>query len=309
MTIGIATRGPGAGLAAWRALLAAELLGRGEIGGFCVFVWWGAAGRFQHATTQRGGTAGLDLSGDWADATLAGLISSGPDRPEPLTQFLPVDDGAGLVTGHRLPSSPLPDGRPVNSAALAAMMQGGFDPAGLQALLTAAPALDAGLICLGPTGPALIANAPRVASRDDLGSHLTDDGDGPVAAVLLNSIFAARLAGDTLAANLAAIAAEAMGADPAPLGLARLAAPLAVQPAGQEAVEIDATGRVVAIRSDDPAYFGPKPRITAVYSNMPVWQAGRRVGHAASEVFADLRGGVLWPGGSAVDQSFLYRRG
>ena len=36
MTIGIAVRGPGAGLAAFKALAAVEKIGRGAIGGFCL---------------------------------------------------------------------------------------------------------------------------------------------------------------------------------------------------------------------------------------------------------------------------------
>lgn len=308
MTIGIATRGPQAGLAAWRALLATELLGRGEIGGFCVFVWRDAAGRFQHVTTQRGGTAGLVLPGDFAVATLAGLISSGPDRPEPLIQFLPCDDRIGLVTGHRLPSSPLGDGTPVNRAALAAMGAGALGQAGLQALLAQGAAMDAGLIGMPLAGPALIANAPRVETRDDHGRYLWQGADDATCAVLLNSIFSARLAGDTLAAAVGAIAVETMVGAAAPMGLARFAAPVRVQAADHEAVVINGADEVISVRSADPAYFGPKPRITVVYSNMPVWRDGRCIGRAASEVFADLRHGVLPPDGHAAAQGFLFHR-
>lgn len=306
MTIGIATRGPRAGLAAWRALLAAELLGRGEIGGFCVMAWRGQDGALHHATTQRGGTLGLTPTGDWADATHAALISSGPDRAEPLVQFLPGDPAVGLVTGHRLPGSPLPDGRPINLAALAAM-QPGLTQQGLETLLAQGPAMDAGLICLPWDGPVLMANSPRVAARDDLGRHLMQDG-AVACAILHNSIFTARLHGDALATALGAIAAETMGHDPAPLALARLPDRLPVTPADHEGVELDATGTAIALHSADPAYFGPKPSITAVYTGVPVRQAGRLIGHAVTEAFADLREGVLIGRPGAAPRSFLYRR-
>lgn len=301
MTIGIATRGPRAGLAAWRALLAAELLGRGEIGGFCVFAWRGRDGCLHHATTQRGGTSGLVLPDGWAEAGHAALISSGPDRAEPLTQFLPGDPALGFVTGHRLPASPLPDGRPVNLAALEAMGQ--LTQAGLEALLAQGPAMDAGLICLPWQGPVLAANAPRVEGRDDTGRHVWQNG-----AILHNSIFTAQLHGDALAETLGAIAAETMGQGPAPLALATLPDILPVTPAAHEAVEIDATGSVLALYSADPAYFGPKPSITAIYSRLPVMQGGRKAGEAATEAFAGLHAGRLIARPGPAARSFLYRR-
>lgn len=306
MTIGIATRGPQAGLAAWRALLAVELLGRGEIGGFGVFAWRDADGALHHATTQRGGTLGLTLTGNWANATHAALISSGPDRAEPLVQFLPGDPAVGLVTGHRLPSSPLPDGRPLNLAALAAMRQG-LTQDGLETLLAQGPAMDAGLICLPWQGPVLMANSPRVAGRDDLGRHLMQ-GETAACAILHNSIYAARLHGNALATALGAIAAEAMGLGAAPLALATLPDRLPVIAADHEAVDLDASGTAFALHSADPAYFGPKPSITAIHTGIPVRQAGRLLGHAVTEAFADLRGGQLIGRPGAALRSFLYRR-
>lgn len=306
MTIGIATRGPRAGLAAYRALLAAELLGRGEIGGFCVFACRDGVGETRYATTQRGGTSGLTLPDGWAEARHAALISSGPDRPEPLTQFLPGNAG-GLVTGHRLPTSPLPDGRPVNLAALEAMGQGALTQAGLEELLSIGPAMDAGLICLPWSGPVLAANCPRVEGRGDTGRHVMQQGDA-ACAILYNSITTVRLPGDALAVALGAIAAEVMGLGPAPLALGQLPDRVPVTPASQEAVEIDASGLVTAIYSADPAYFGPKPGITAVYARVPIWQSGRHIGRAASEAFADLRGGVLISRPGLAQRCFLYER-
>lgn len=292
MTIGIATRGARAGLAALRALRAAEALGRGEIGGFAVFVWRGAEGGLHHATTQNGGSRGLALPAGWEEAGHAAIISSGPDRPEPLLQFLPAQAGVGLVTGHRLPASPLPGGEALNAHVLARMAAGGLDQQGLEALLAAAPGLDAGLICLPLAGPCLIANAPRVEGRDDLGRFLHEDA-AATCAILHNSICSASLHGDALAAALGGVALEAMGRGRAAHGLAELPDRLRVRPAAAEAVELDAAGAVLAVHSADPAYAGGRRRITAIYAGTPVVQGGARVGRVLSEVFSALEPWLL----------------
>lgn len=303
MTIGIATRGARAGLGAFRALQAVEALGRGAIGGFAVLVWRDGAGGLHHATTQRGGTLSLDLPSGWREARHAAIISSGPDRPEPLLQFLPADGAVGLVTGHRLPSSPLPGGAALNAHALALMAEGGFDQAGLEALLASAPGLDAGLICLPLHGPCLIADAPRVGMRDDLGRFLHQGA--ATCAILHNSIHAAQLHGDALAAVLGGIALEAMGAGPAAHVLTELPDRLPVRPAAVEAVELDASGAVLAVHSADPAYAGGRPRITAIYAGTPVMRGGARVGVVRSEVFSTLEPWCLVQGPA---RHFVWRR-
>lgn len=307
MTIGIATRGPMAGLAAWRSLLAAELLGRGEIAGFCVFTWRDAKGRFHQVTTQRGGTSGLpELTSGWREAEMAAVISSGPDRAEPLTQFLPCDPDAGLVTGHRLPTSRTAEGTALNLAALTLLKSGGLSAQSLGDLL-ASPGMDAGLICLPLKGPVVMANAPRVEARDDHGRALREEGPR-VAAVLHNSIHAASLAGHALAEALAGIAAETLGLGSARHGIARLPDQIRVVAAAEEAIHLDAEGCVTSLHSADPAYGGIRPGITAIYSRMPVWQGGRMVGHAASEVFARLDTRQLHARPSAAARSFVFTR-
>ena len=112
MTIGIAAFGPNAGRAILLGLRAAERVGTGAIGGFVAFAGV-TRERVLRAETQRGGTRGLfggaglaALSAELAGAPCAGLISSGPDRPEPLAQFVAARAGVGIVTGHRLPNAP-----------------------------------------------------------------------------------------------------------------------------------------------------------------------------------------------------------
>src|SRR3546814_7427510 len=113
----------------FRALSAVGRVGRGDIGGFASFVAISGAGGLLTADTQRGGTATLfGAKGTpppaFASARLVALISSGPDRPEPLMQFTPADAAVGMVSGHRLPNTPGVDGRPLNLAVLARLQQG-----------------------------------------------------------------------------------------------------------------------------------------------------------------------------------------
>ena len=109
MTIGVAAAGAQAGAAVFDAVLGAELLGRGAIGGFVVFAVLDEQGRLQYRTTQRGGVTALDLPASWRDARVAAVISSGPDRPEPLTQFLAGADGLGWspATACRISRAPM----------------------------------------------------------------------------------------------------------------------------------------------------------------------------------------------------------
>src|SRR6218665_3141534 len=101
MTIAIAASGSRAGAAVRDAVLGAELLGRGAIGGFAVLALLSGDGQLHHCMTQRGGASCLDMPDAWLPAPTAAAISSGPDRPEPLVQFLPGAARIGLGTGPR----------------------------------------------------------------------------------------------------------------------------------------------------------------------------------------------------------------
>ncbi|MCD0502879.1 DUF6963 family protein, partial [Bordetella petrii] len=142
MTIGIAASGPRAGAAVRAALLGAELLGRGAIGGFAVYAVLDQDGVLHHCQTQRGGVGQLDMPSAWLDARVAAAISSGPDRPEPLAQFLPGANGVGLVTGHRLPNRAGRDGVPLNQAVLARLARGQEPRQAVDAVMTANPEVD-----------------------------------------------------------------------------------------------------------------------------------------------------------------------
>ena len=83
-----------------------------------------------------------------AAARWAGLMSSGPDRPEPLARFTPADPAVGLIQGHRLPNSAGSDGRPLNEVVLARMRAGETPAVAVAAVLEAASDADAGIIAL-----------------------------------------------------------------------------------------------------------------------------------------------------------------
>src|SRR5580700_10497992 len=102
MTIAIAAAGTNAGRAVFEGLKAAEKIGTQSIGGFVAFAALTKSGALERAGTQRGGSSTLFIDGDRncvepprlvGEAVAAGLISSGPDRPTPLSQFVTAAAG------------------------------------------------------------------------------------------------------------------------------------------------------------------------------------------------------------------------
>jgi hypothetical protein len=173
VTIGIAVRAPNAGQAAFEALRTVERVARGAIGGFVSFVAITTDGRLLRAQTQRGGTSTLFTDGEKtgtappaaiAQAPLAGLMSSGPDRPAPLVQFTPADPTVGLVTGHRLPNMPGADGIALNQAVLDRMRAGEPPARAARSVLQRNPEADAGIIALGPEGAVFAGNSESCAA-------------------------------------------------------------------------------------------------------------------------------------------------
>jgi len=216
MTIGIAAAGPRAGQAVFEALRAVEQVASGAIRGFASFVAITADGQMVRAETQRGGTRTLFTDAETtgtappetvADAVLAGVISSGPDRPMPLCQFLPAEPAVGLITGHRLPNRAGVGGSALNLEVLA-HLRAGLDPkAAIDAVLDANPRADAGLIAADRHGRIHARNSERVAERPDLGHARRAAADGgAVVEVLHNAI----LPVGPLAALAADVAMETM---------------------------------------------------------------------------------------------------
>jgi hypothetical protein len=313
VTIGIVCCGPRAGLAAFRALAAVERVASGAIGGFAAFAAVDADGAVHEAATQRGGSATLFISGERTgadppqavcEAPLAGLISSGPERPEPLLRFLAVDGAVGLVSGHRLPAAPGADGRPLNRAALDAMRAGASPKAALATVLGANPEADAGLIAADHRGRLYAANTARVNRRPDLGAACrTDPAAGASVAVLHNALGP----GPSLSA-LAAETALAVMAPAAPDAgfLVAAGTPVTIGPAA--AVEVDACGRAVAIETTDTSLLSGVANGAAIYLGAEVRREGRLLGHVAEEPNCTLEDGRIVSMSGQSSLRIAYRR-
>ncbi|SHG61689.1 hypothetical protein SAMN02745157_4533 [Kaistia soli DSM 19436] len=258
MTIGIAAYGRDAGLAVLRALAAVEAVGRGAIGGFVSMVAISSAGVLVRAETQRGGSARLfegglaSAPGALLEAGIAGLMSSGPDRPEPLSQFTPALADVGLVTGHRMPNTMGAGGLNLNDEVLDLLRRGiGVDEA-VQRVLAANPGSDAGVIALSIHGEVCAADSAHVERRGDRGRALLRAAGGDaVVAVLHNSIHPVR----PLAQLAAEVALDVMLPADRADGRIRLRSgtPLRLGPAN--AVEIAPDGMVETVLVEDPRFL------------------------------------------------------
>jgi hypothetical protein len=287
VTIGIGACGPGAGLAVFRTLAAAERVATGAIGGFAVFAAIGRDGTLHTAQTQRGGSKTLFTSGETtgvepppeiASAPFAGVISSGPDRPEPLGQFLVADPTAGLVTGHRLPNMAGSSGVAVNRQVLGLMLEGADARTALRRVLDAEPGIDAGMIALGPERGIAALNSRLVSKRPDIGqASLTREEAG--VEILFNAIRPRA----TLAPLLAEIAMQVMLPDPAPAGEIVVRAGTAFVASGAHRVIVDADNEVVCIETDVAFLTRGRHNCAAVYLGAPVVRDGVPVGRTLVE--------------------------
>lgn len=288
MTIGIAASGANAGESVRAAVLAAQLLGRGAIGGFAVFAVMLHDGKVCHCVTQRGGATNLAIPDQWLQATRAAAISSGPDRPEPLQQFLPGFDGIGLVSGHRLPNRAGSDGEPLNRAVLRRLASGEMPQHAVDAVLHANGQSDAGLIAVDAQGRIGLGNSQRVASRADLGSLYRSEGDRCLA-ILHNSIY---FMPDTADA-VGSLAWDCLGGDASAYQFLSLAQGVALRTAQSDRIVLDADGEIALIETAATQVENMSGRFTAVYLGTPVWQAARLVGHVVSELVAQVQDGLV----------------
>ena len=294
MTIGIAAHGPNAGLAVVRALAAVEAVGRGAIGGFVSLVALTADGKVLRAATQEGGSGALlrngarGIPGAIGAATTAGLMSSGPDRPEPLSQFTPADAGVGLVTGHRMPNTIGVNGLNLNDEVLALMREGLGPEEAVGRVVAANPEVDAGIIALAPDGRLHAANTQHVARRGDAGQALRGSPeDGAVVAVLHNAIHPHR----PLALLAAEVAMDVMQPEDRPDGWITFRQGVRLAPGPANAVDVGADGAVETIIVENPKFLdgrwslgigyetrvmrGAKPVAVVLYEPYMVVEAGQ----------------------------------
>ena len=292
MTVGIGIAGPGAGRAALAALRTVEQVGRGMIGGFVSLAALDVEGNLHRAETGRGGVAALfagAVPDVIANAPVVALMSSGPDRLPPLSQFTPAAAGVACVSGHRLPNMPaVPGGDAVNALALAGIAQGEAAQSVLDGLLAQYPHADAGLIAVTAGGVVAAANSALVAARTDAGGIMTQ-GAGLKIAILHNAIFPVT--------GLADIAAGAAIDSIAPADAhdfeITISAGVRLSTAAQGGVDIDADGRVTGIGGLHEGWLARVWQGAAAMRGSPVLRGGRQVGILVSEAYCIAHHGVL----------------
>lgn len=276
-----------AGQAVFMALRAAECVSTGSIGGFAYFAAITLDGELLTAQTQRGGTTTLFTEGELsgaeppnsiANARHAAVISSGPDRPEPLSQFIASDPNVGMVTGHRLPNTFGRDGKMVNEAVLDLMRKGGNAKDALDAVLNGEPDIDAGMIALGPDRGIAAFNSRLVASRPDVGGATMMIGETGVA-VLHNAIRPKR----SLADMVAEIALDIMLPEPPPLGEIVVKAGTPLVHSDTHTVVVDGGNEALRIETDVEAFLVGTHNCAAIYLGAKVVRGGEVLGFTLVE--------------------------
>lgn len=315
MTIGIAASGPRAGLAVFRALAAVESIATGSIGGYAAFAAIDSEGGLHRAETQRGGTATLFVDGETtgvsppepvARAPIAGVMSSGPDRPTPLAQYVPAEPGAGLVTGHRLPNAAGVNGRPVNLEVLDQLRLGLAARAAVEAVLQADPESDAGLIAVDRDGGVFACNSERVARRPDLGHARRQSRDcGAVIEVLHNAISPA----GAIAALAADIGLAVMVPERDADGDLLVTASVPVATGNTNRVVLDDNGEALRVETTDARILKGRHNCAAIYLHSEVVAAGAVIGHTLFEPNVVVEDGRIVTLNGRTEMRIGYRRG
>lgn len=299
MTIGIGAIGENAGLAVFRALQAAERVGTGAIGGFAVFAAIDAAGSLRVAETQRGGTLTLFTDGEKtgvlppaaiAEARFAVVMSSGPDRPEPLMQFLAADPAVGLVTGHRLPNTLGPDGLAMNAAVLSAMARGLSASTALDEVLDACPDVDAGMIALGPEAGIAGRNSVLVSRRPDLGAAQRFGSDKNAAVAVLHNAIHPH---SSLAPLIADIAFEIVSPAQPVAGEITVSAGTQVIHGTRNRVLVDAIGNAIRIETENARLVTGRHNCAAIYLGSEIVRDGSVIGRTLFEPNVMVQDGTV----------------
>jgi hypothetical protein len=299
VTIGIGAFGPRAGLAVYQALRAAELVGRGAIGGFATYVAITADGRLMRAETQRGGgstlftdgeTTGVEPPEEVANAIAAAVISSGPDRPAPLTQFLPSDGAAGLVTGHRLPNAKGVSGQPINEEILALMRSGRTASEAVDAVLNRNANSDTGIIAVDRRGQVYARNTARVLRRPDLGHARREHGSPKAVVEVIHNAIRPYPIVATLAAD---VALATMVGEPKEIGRFTVSSgcPLALGP--EDTVIVDDDLNATKIVTTDQLLLSGRQICAAIYLHSKVVKGGRVVGRTMFEPITTVVDGQI----------------
>jgi len=293
VTIGIAAHGPEAGCAILTSLRSIEAFATGAIGGFVSVAGLGSDGSIHRAEIQNGGARALLDQGRVSELLLSArsvvLMSSGPNRPEPLSQFTPALAGVGLVTGHRFPNNRGRDGRSLAESVLAAMTRGETPHDAVQAVVRSNPHADAGLIALSADGEIFAADTSFMARFGDRGGAFRESVDGTTrVAILHNGIEPS----ENLGSLLAELIVKAMTPSPLVAGTVELCAGTPVSLGDEAGLVLSETGDLETTRLVDNA-GGRGVWSCGIGYLAPVWRSGRQIGHCLDEPFLVSDGGKL----------------
>lgn len=314
MTIGIGAYGPNAGLAVFEALRAAEKIGQGAIGGFATYAAIGREGSLHQHQTQRGGSSTLFIQGEStgtpppppvAEAVAAAVISSGPDRPDPLTQFLVADPVRGLVTGHRLPNGPSIDGKPLNLEALDLLRTGKSAQDAVDQVIGRNPEADVGLIAVTPRGSVYSRNSLRVQRRPDLGHARRELPERSIVVEVLHNAIRPFPA---LAQLAAAVAIEVMAGPPIADGWITIPAGIPLELGKDNAVHCTDDLVATKVVTTDPLMVEGRQVCAAIYLHSMIYCAGAPLGVTLFEPIVTVEDGTIIEMSGQKEVRMSFRR-
>ena len=293
MTIGVVLRGPSAGAALVQSLASLENVAMGSIGGFVSMVVLTKGKQPQFHQIQTGGVSALfatdgtkHLPDSLVTSDRAALISSGPNRPEPLNRFLAWDDVGNLVSGHRFPHTQIASGLPLNQFALNLIQKKGCDKNQLKDLMKQNDHLDAGLAAMDVAGKLFQGDTARVRARGDT-ANATVQTDAYAFSITLNSIRPANLIALLLAEKLK----HSMCADTRPVLSIDTSAKICA--ADTKAVIIDDVGDVIAINTPEQCWFTSSTEGALIETGTHIIKNGICVGRIQDEPYVIANKGQL----------------
>jgi len=293
MTIGIAASGPNAGKAILEGLRALERVAGGAVGGFISLAAIDRDGLLQRCAAQDGGAEALLRDGAVPDAALSAeravLMSSGPNRPEPLAQFTPADPRAGLVTGHRFPNNPDRHGVPLGEAVLALLREGWSARDAVEQITADNPTADAGLIALSMDGRMHSGNTAYVDGFADAGGAMAEGGDGRARVCILHNAIAPN---KTLAPFLAEFILQSMLPPEPASGFVTMRRGTPLILAATTGLRIDPAGDVTAVMVADPRTLHGSCSLGIGY-RAAVMRQDEWVGSVLYEPFIVVRDGAV----------------
>ena len=293
MTIGVVLRGPSAGAALVQSLASLENVALGSIGGFVSLVVLTKGKQPQFYQIQNGGVSALFatngnkiLPDSLVESDRAALISSGPNRPEPLNRFLAWDDAGNLVSGHRFPHTYSASGFPLNQVALNLIQNNGCAENQLKDLMKQNDHLDAGLVAMDVAGTLFQGDTARVRARGDTASAAVQTDDYAFS-ITLNSIRPANLIALMLAEKLK----HSMSADTRPVLSIDTDAKICA--ADTKAVIINDLSNVIAINTPEQCWFTGSTEGALMETGTHIIKNGICVGRMQDEPYVIANNGQL----------------